>query len=299
MTTSFKRIIKSGWLAFRRQLGLSLATIFIMLMTISLVTSLFLFQKTTNYLLSQLQEKVDVSVYFKQQTLEKDILEAKDELSRIPEVKNVEYVSHEQALKTLLEKHPELTESVRETSGLLNLASLNIKAGQASQYVAISDFLENSEFNALIEKIDYNERKPVIDRIFSLTSGINKTGIALTLIVAIVAFLVSFNQVKLAIFNSREEIGIQRLVGASNWFIRGPFLVQGVISGIFAILICLLIFLPSLFFFSPKLEFLLPGVNVFDYFVSNFFLILLLQFFTGVGLGIVSSMIAVRKYLEV
>ena len=299
MLTPLKRIIRSGWIAFRRQAGLSLATVFIMVMTISLVTSLFLFQKTARYLISQLQEKVDVSVYFKQQVLEEDILEIKDELSKIPEVKDVEYVSHQVALESLLEKHPELVESVRETEGLLNLASLNIRAGQATQYAAIADFLENSTFKNLIEKIDYHQRKPIIERIFLITSTINRTGIGLSLLLAVVAFLVAFNQVKLAIYNSKEEIGIQRLVGASNWFIRGPFLVQGVISGILATLICLLISFPILFFFSPKLEILFSGINIFHYFAGNFFLILLIQLTTGVGLGIISSLIAIRKYLKV
>jgi len=286
-------------MAFRRQAGLSAATIFILVMTISLVTSLFLFEKTSRLMISQLQEKVDISVYFKKETLEDDILQIKDEIAKIPQVKDVEYVSHETALAELLARHPELAESTRETEGLLNLASLNIQASQASQYAAISDFLENASFRNSIEKVDYYQRKPVIDRIFSLTSTINLTGFVLSLLLALIAFLVAFNHVKLAIFSSREEIAIQRLVGASNWFIRGPFLVQGVISGFFAILIALFISFPLLFFLGPKMEILFPGLNLFSLFTANFFLILLLQFFTGIGLGIISSLIAMRKYLEV
>jgi cell division transport system permease protein len=121
----------------------------------------------------------------------------------------------------------------------------------------------------------------------------------LSLVLALIAFLVAFNQVKLAIFNSREEIAVQRLVGASNWFIRGPFLVQGIISGFLAVLIALLIFFPLLFFLGPKMEILFPGLNLFSLFTANFFLILLLQILTGIGLGIISSLIAMRKYLKV
>jgi len=249
-------------------------------------------------MISQLQEKVDISVYFTRETLEEDILQIKDEIAKIPQVTDVEYVSHEAALAELLARHPELAESTKETEGLLNLASLNIKASQASQYVAITDFLENAPFRSSIEKVDYYQRKPVIDRIFSLASTINITGFLLSLLLALVAFLVAFNHVKLAIFSSREEIAIQRLVGASNWFIRGPFLVQGVISGFLAILIALFVSFPLLFFLGPKMEILFPGVNLFELFIANFFLILLLQFFTGIGLGIVSSLIAMRKYLE-
>jgi len=299
MFTSLERIIRSGWITFKRQAGFTVATIFIMAITISLITSLFLFQKITKFSISLLQDKVDVSVYFKDTSLEQDILEIKEQIAKIPEVKSVEYVSNEEAKKRLLEKYPELTESLRETQGMLNLASLNIKAGQADQYAAIANFLEKAPFKNLIQKTDYYQRKLVIEKIFSVTSAINHTGVVLSLILVIIAFLVAFNQIRLAISNSKEEIFIQRLVGASNWFIRGPFLIQGVISGFFAALITLLIFIPLVYFLSPKMEVFFPGLNLFGYFINNFFLILLIQILTGIGVGVISSIIAIRKYLKV
>jgi len=299
MLTPLKRIIRSGWITFKKQAGFTIATIFIMVITISLITSLFLFQKITKFSISLLQDKIDVSVYFKDTSLEQDILEIKEQIAKIPEVKSVEYVSNEEAKKRLLEKYPELTESLRETQGMLNLASLNIKAGQADQYAAVANFLENAPFKNLIQKTDYYQRKSVIEKIFSITFAINRTGVVLSLILAIIAFLVAFNQVRLAISNSKEEIFIQRLVGASNWFIRGPFLIQGVISGFFAALITLLIFIPLVYFLSPKMEVFFPGLNLFGYFIGNFFLILLIQILTGIGVGVISSMIAIRKYLKV
>jgi len=116
---------------------------------------------------------------------------------------------------------------------------------------------------------------------------------------ALVAILVVFNTVRLAIYSSREEIRVMRLVGASNWFIRGPFLVQGAISGFAAVVITLLIFTGALFFLSPKLEILFPGLNIFNSFTGNFGMLFLIQIFAGVGLGVVSSIIAIRKYLKI
>jgi len=298
MLTSLKRIIRSGWITFKRQGGFTVATIFIMVITISLMTCLFLFQRITKFSISLLQDKVDVSIYFKDTSLEQDILGIKEQIAKIPEVKSVEYVSNEEAKKRLLEKYPELTESLRETQGMLNLASLNIKAGQADQYAAIANFLEKAPFKNLIQKTDYYQRKLVIEKIFSVTSAINHTGVVLSLILVIIAFLVAFNQIRLAISNSKEEIFIQRLVGASNWFIRGPFLIQGVISGFFAALITLLIFIPLVYFLSPKMEVFFPGLNLFSYFAGNFFLIFLIQILIGIGVGVISSIIAIRKYLE-
>jgi cell division transport system permease protein len=299
MLTALKRVIHAGWLGLKRQGGLAIATIFTMVMTISMITSLFLFQKITRFSVAMLEEKVDVSVYFKQTSPVDDILKLKDELVKLPEVKSVEYVSDEEAKQNLLEGHPDLADSLAETEGMLNLASLNIKAAKADQYDAIVSFLQNGDFKDSIQDIDYAERKPVIDKIFSVASGINSAGIIISLILALVSFLVAFNQVRLAIYNSCEEIFIQRLVGASNWFIRGPFLVQGVIAGFFASLIALLVFVPLALFLSPKMEFFFPGLHLFSYFANNFILIFLLQLLTGIGLGIVSSLIAMRRYLEV
>jgi len=154
-------------------------------------------------------------------------------------------------------------------------------------------------YKDLIEKVDYYQRKPVIERIFALTSGTGKVGIFLSIVLAIVAILVAFNTIRLAILNQAEEIKIQRLVGASNWFIRGPFLIQGAISGIISTLISLLIFTLICWFLGPKIEFLFSGLNVWKFFTGNFFTIILIQLSTGILLGAISSSIAIRKYLKV
>jgi len=301
MITSLKRVIRSGWLNFSRNSGLSVATIFIMVMTISLIASLFLLRDITQFLISSLREKVDISVYFKEDVSEEDILRFGEEIKKIPEVKDVEYVSRESALENFIQRYKDnqvIMESLVEVGNPL-VASLNIKAWDASQYIVVTNFLETSPYKNLIDKVDYYQRKPVIERIFSITSTINKTGILFSIILAIVAILVAFNTIRLAIYNSKEEISFMRLVGASDWFIRGPFLVQGAISGFAAALITLLIFTGALFFLSPKLEILFPGLNIFNFFIRSFGMFFLIQIFIGVGLGIVSSIIAIRKYLKV
>ena len=192
--------------------------------------------------------------------------------------------------------------SLAEVGGNPFLASLKIKASEASQYQAISNFLDQTlspTYKDLIEKVEYYQRKPVIEKIFSITSVISRVGVGFSIILAILAILIAFNTIRLAIYNSQEEIKIQRLVGASNWFIRGPFLVQGAISGFFAALICLLIFALICAIFSSKLEVLFPGLNLWTNFTSNFWILLLIQLAVGIGLGVISSTIAIRKYLRI
>lgn len=302
MFTSLKRIIKAGFLNFSRQGGLTFATVSIMVMTISLVTFLYFFQGIVQYLVLNLQEKVDVSVYFKKDSLEIEILGAKEEISRIPEVKSIEYVSQEEALDRFTQKHkddPLLMEVLAEVGDNPLLASLNIKAWQVNQYEALANFLEGASFQDLIEKVDYHQNKAVIGKIFDISSNIRLAGIIFSLILGIIAIVVAFSTTRLAIYSSEEEIATMRLVGASNWFIRGPFLVQGIMVGMVAILITILLVSSINFFLDSKLETILPGFSLFGYFINNFWTLLLIQFIAGIGLSIISSMIAIRKYLKV
>ena len=299
MIITLKRIFRAGWQSFSRDGGIAVATIFILVLAIFLVSTIFLSKDVSQFLIASLQEKADISVYFKEFVLEDDILKIEEKLSQVPGVKNVEYVSGEEAIKRLVEKHPQLIESVQETEGMLKLASLNVNVFEANQYQQVVNFLENSNFKDYIDKVDYYKRKPVIEKIFSLTSLFNKTGIFLSIILIITAILVTFNTIRLAILNSIEEIKIQRLVGASNWFIRGPFLAQGVISGFIAVLISALIFSLICWFLSPKIEFFFAGLNLFNLFIKNLWILLLIQFATGILLAVISSTIAIRKYLKV
>ena len=178
-------------------------------------------------------------------------------------------------------------------------ASLNINAWEPNYYISIASFLESSSFSELISKIDYGQKAATIERVFSITSTVSRTGIILGLILVLVVVIIIFNTAKLAIYKSEEEIEIMRLVGASNWFIRGPFLAQGAVCGVFATLIAFLLFIGTLYFISPKLMVLAPGLDIFTFFVNNLFIILGIQFLAGVGLGIISSWLAVRKYLRV
>ena len=300
--TSLIRIIKSGWIDFKQNSGLSIATIFIMVLAISLATSLFVFQKASQVVTKTIDEKMDMYVYFNDELSSDEILKIQNELAKVPEIKGIEYVSRDEALQRFVLRHKDdqtLMESLRELGKNPLLSSLNIRAWEASQYGAISNFLDKSVFNELILKVDYQQKKPVIEKLSSISSGVNAAGIVAGIVLSLIAVLVAFNAVKLTIYNSKEEIETMRLVGASNNFIRGPFLVQGIIVGISASLIAFLIFGVGLFFLNSGLSFLLSGFSLFGYFIDSWVTVLLIQFTVGIGLGVVSSWLAIRKYLKV
>jgi len=301
MLILIKRMFRAGWQIFSRDKEVALATVFILFLAISLVSSLFLFTNLSNFIITSAQEKIDISVYFKEEADEDDILGIKKEIAKFPEVKEIEYVSPDQALAEFVERHekdPTLIESIEEIGRNPFLASLTIKAWEPSQYGAVSSFLETADFQDLIEKIDFYERKSIIERVSSLSSSAAKIGIFVSIVLMLIAILVAFNTIRLSIYNSSEEIKIQRLVGASNLSIRGPFLVQGAISGLIATLICFLLFALLSWSLNSSTESFFYGFSLFNMFVSNFWVLLFLQLITGISLGTLSSSIAIKRYLE-
>jgi len=281
---------------------LSLVTVFVVFLAVSLFTSLFLFQGIAGFLLDSLEKKIDISVYFKDGISETDILDIREELlSSVQGIKNIDYVSPEQALARFQERHQyndAIKQALAEVGGNPFPASLNIRVDEGLKFEAVAQFLSDPLFQDQIEQVDYYQRKPVIEKFYSLKSGLEKTGLVVALLLAFIAFSITFITIRLAIYSAGDEIGIMRLVGASNWFIRGPFLIQGIICGAGAILAGLICFSLLSFFFSAQLFDLTGGFNLFNYFLSHFFVVLGLQVLSGVGLVSFSSLVAIRKYLE-
>jgi len=299
MILQLKRTIKYGLKTITRDGEIFLTSVAILFIVISLISFLFIFRKTTQFLISSLKEKADVSVYFKEDAPEEEILKIKEEISKNPEFK-VDFVSKEEALKEFERRHKEnpiLMEALKEIGENPFLASLSIKAKEPSKYEELLSFLKEKE--EIIEKIDYSERRQLIEKIFSLSSNLEKGGILISSILVLISVFVVFNTTRLSITNFKEEISIQRLVGASNWFIRGQFLVQGIFAGVFSALFSLLVISLFCYFLSPKVSILFEGLNLFEIFSSNLKLLISIQFFAGILLGTIPSLIAIRKFLKI
>lgn len=299
---NFKRTIKSGFQSFWRNGWLSAATISIMVLTLIVISTLLMVNVIASAVLIDLQGKIDVSVYFKSEATEEDILVVKSQLEKLEEVERVDYISQEDALGKFRERHkdnPYLIQSLQELGENPLEASLSIKAREASQYEAISEFLEGIYYSNIIDKVDYRQNKEVIEKLSRIVTDVKVGGLSLSGVLILIVILVTFNAIRLAIYSSREEIKIMRLVGANNWFIRGPFIVEGVLYGIISSLVTLGILYPIFYFLSPKLSGFLPIEDLFGYFQSNVWSFLVLLLGIGIVLGVVSSLIAIRKYLRV
>ena len=301
MFTTFVRIIKSGVTSFWRNKWLSSSAISMMSLAILGITSLLLVNVLINSLTANLEDKIDISVYFNLDASEDEILDARVDLVKLSEVRSAEYISTEEALKKFKDKHQDnniLMQSLDELDSNPLEASLNIKAQQASQYESIVGFFDQEKYSKIIDKINYLENKAVIARLTSITRSIRQIGLVILLVLAGLAVLVTFNTIRLTIYSSRKEIKVMKLVGASNWFAKGPFIVEGALYGVIAAIISLFVLYPFLWYLSPKITSYLPGTDLFYFFQANIIVLFLIQILVGVFLGTVSSMVAIRRYLD-
>ncbi len=298
---TFFRIIRTGIVGFWRNIWLSLATVLILIVSLSILTSLIILNVVSDYVVADIRSRVDVSAYFKPDASESSIMEIKADLERFDNVASIEYVSRDEALSRFKEEHADnevIIQSLDEIGNNPLEASLNIKASEASAYKAIANFIE-SKYSELVDKVNYRETASLIDRLFSVTETVRRAGLAASGILLFVAFLVAFNTVRLAIFSMRDEISVMRLVGASNFFIRGPFLVEGILGGLLASTATFAIFLGLTFVLSPPVTRFLSGYDIFAYYYGHALQIFMLQLAVGVIVGMASSTIAIRRYLRV
>ena len=300
-----KRIIKSGFKNFTRNGSISWASVLVVTITLSVITIILLSQAVLNFSLSQIKEKVDVTIYFNVGVAEDKILSLKESIEKLPEVASISFTSSEEALKLFRERHSKDYPTIQalDEIGENPLGSyLNIKAKEVSQYETIANFLKSdslsvSGYGSIIDKVNYHQNKIVIDRLNSIISGAQKLGFLVTLLLIIISIIITYNTIRLRIFISKEEIGVMRLVGASKTRVQGPFMIEGAIYGIVSTLITLLLFWPITFWLGRNMTTFF-GLNLYSYYVSNIFQIFVMILLSGIILGMISSYLAVRRYLN-
>lgn len=301
MITLLFRIVKYGFQNFVRNGWLSTTTVAVMVLTLFVIHALVIFSFVAQTALVSLKDKIDVSVYFRVNAPEDEVLNVKSSVEKLEEVKSVEYISREQALLQFKTKHAgdeTITQALKELEDNPLGATLNIKARDPREYVAIAAYLNNETLQTVIDKVNYAQNQIVIERLITLTETFERGGAFAALALAFIALLVSFNTIRLAIYSNRDEIGIMRLVGASNAFIRGPYVMEGILYGVAAGIISIGIAAPLVNLAAPYVNSFVPEVQLSQYFVTNVWRLLGIQLLIGGGLGIISSVFAVRKYLR-
>ncbi|HUX80702.1 MAG TPA: permease-like cell division protein FtsX [Candidatus Paceibacterota bacterium] len=301
-----KRVLVGGAKNFLRGGAVSVATVLIMTVTLSIIGALIFLSALLTFTLNTIKEKVDVSVYFVTSASEADILSVQAQIEKLPQVASVAYTSAADALTAFRGRHAndQLTlQALDELGGNPLDASLEIRAKDPSEYGSIVSFLEaspalSSGGNSIVDRINYTQNKDVIDRLSLAIQATREVGFATVFLFAIASILIAFATIRLAIYVAKDEIAVMRLVGASNAYIQGPFIVTGIITGISAALIVLILLLPATWYVGLKTVSWFGGFNLSSYYLNNFGLIFGILMLSGIALGAVASVFAIHRYLK-
>ncbi len=304
---TFSRIIRTGLVNFVRNAWLAIAAMAVMVVTLTIVLFSVITNATFSNTVVNITNRIDVSVFLRDdvQDAQKDKL--LKELKSLPNVKQTTYLSKADALerfKTQNANNPALLSAVSQTDNPVP-ATIQIKPHDLNKVQDIKNFLTRPE-NAALQTADspsYNgTRKTAIDNIAHATSILRKAGIVAVLTFTLISVLIIFNTIQMAIFNRRDELTIMRLLGATTWYIRGPFVVESIIYGILSAVISVLLihglFLASSSALQASSLGLLDINYASTYFREHFWSFLLAQLALGVLIGAVSSVIATQRYLK-
>jgi len=295
------RTLKEGFQNFVRNGWLSVATISILTISLYLISLTFMIGITTDLLLKNVQDKINISIYFNPTVEESDIIAVKNNLQSYGEIKSIEYISREQALEEFMEmgnNDPVIKQALDEIGENPLLASLVIKANQSDQYDKINDNIEKSYFKEDISRINYDKNKIIIERLNKIVIFSKEIGIILGSIFVLIAVLITFNAIRITIYSHKQEFEIERLVGASNLYIRMPFIFEGIFYGFSASIVSAILLLITAKLISSFVERTISQDNVMSLYLSNFWQIFGILFVMGILLGVLSSFIAIRRYLK-
>ena len=304
--TDTKRIIKTGFVSFWRNGVVTAAAVLVMTVTLFVLGSLVFLDAMLDSALGQIQSKVDINVYFTVDAPEDAMMAMKDSLEALPETASVDFVSRDEAVAEFTRKHADdqlILQALNELDDNPLGAHLNIRAKETSQYESIARFLDSenalsSEGAGIIDKINYFQNKTAIDKLSKIITSVDALSFAILIIFIIISIMIVFNTIRLAIYTSKEEISVMQLVGASHSYIRGPFIIEGMMYGFTSALFAMVLFYPVTIWLGPFTEDFFGGTNVFDYYVDNFSQMFLILILARVVLGAISSFLAIKRYLK-
>ena len=289
-----------------RNITLAVAAIAVMVVTLTIVLFSLITNATFANTIAQITDKIDVSVFLQDSDTPAQTQQLITQLKALPNVKSVQYLTKAQALQQYEQQNTgnqQLQAAITETSNPLP-ATILIKPVNLNQIQNIKTFLTKPAIAALqSDQPSYSgDREVAINKITHATDVLRKIGIVTVVVFALICALIIFNTIQMAIFNRRDEISIQRLLGASTSYIRGPFVVEsaiyGILSAVFSVLIVNSAFLASSGALQATSLGLLDINYANQYFDAHFWQFLALQLVLGIVLGAVSATIATRRYLK-
>lgn len=303
MFISLIRVFKFAAKNFWRNIWLSLATVSVIVLTLISVSFIAFVNVLASQAVAAVKERVDISVYFKPEVTPQEVRIIQTKLQTFPEIQDVRYVSREDSVKMLQDTYKNdvmIIESLKELGANPLGDTIIVKARDLADYPVILDALEKSQYRGLIEDKNYEDSQVYISKIYNVTDKVKKAGWVMSAVFAGIAILIVFNTIRIAIYTHSEEINIMKLVGAGNWFIRGPFLVEAALYAITGTALTMILLFPVLHVVDPYvMSFFEGSFSIFSYYAQS---VLAFSAYHLLGIALltmIASFLAVGRYVDV
>lgn len=300
------RTIKIGWQGFKRNGWLSFISSFMMMQALLLMTLFIGLNVAVSNTIQAINERIDVAVFFKEYIPQSEILAFKEQIYSIDGIKDIIFISQEQALESYIahnQDNQELLDIIGDDSSFLP-ASLEVKIINPYLLESVVEKIMAADESGLISDTSLKKNQEVINQLRKINRFVSTINFMLGFIFIIIALLIIFNTIRIAIFTRREEIEIMKLVGATDWYIRWPFIIEGMIYGIAG---ALMAFTLTLFAYWSvissigsryfAIDVTGAGSGLFNFwFAVELFMI---QLLLGIVVGAVSSYLSTKRHLRI
>ncbi|MCI9129895.1 MAG: ABC transporter permease [Eggerthellaceae bacterium] len=303
--SSIGYFFKESLQGFARNLSTALGSIITIFLSLLIIGVFFVAGTMLNNLMKSVESEVTITAYVADDASEEDIQKVMGDITKLDDVAQVSFTTKEQALENFsnsMTSNPEIIEQLDGTNPLP--ASIDIELTDPQSVQAVADAIQaNQDYVKISEdpedpgdSIKYGQG--TVERLFQLTNYIRYIGIALIALLIFIALVFINNTIRLAILARRKEIAIMRLVGASNGFIRGPFLMEGALHALIGSLLAVAVIQLLRMFALPVLQ---DSIRFLDFTVSDtaYLLIYAGLIVFGILIGLLGSAIAMRRYLKV
>lgn len=300
---SFFRIIKFAFQDIARNLGLSAMTVFILLLMLLSINTLWSMDVMTKEAMRLVKDQINISFYLAPTIPDKSVSEIKSYLATFSEITQIDILTRDQVLQSFKTRHQfsaEVLSALSELGGNPFGPTLVVKTKEPGDYRKIIQAVSVPEYDPLIEGKSFEGHEEALDRIQTITNRIERVGLGLSILFALISFLIIFNTIRVAIFTQRMEISIKRLVGANNWFIRGPYLLESFIFTIVSVGLTMLVMYFATRYLDRYVSVVFSnGFSLTNYYSSHMLYLFGIQTIAVLLLTVFSSSLAMRRQLKV
>lgn len=298
------RIVKFTFQSFWRNMWLSLVTLTIFVLTLMTVNAVLLVNVVADSAIRAVEDEVQVAVYFVPGTSDDMQRSVQGYLLGLPQVKTIDAITAEEALDTFKDRNandPTVLAALEEVGGNPFGDALLISAHAPEDFGFILEAVQRPEYKGSIKETDYTDYEEIITKLSSFADRLRIAGFVLTGFFALVSVLIIFNAIRIAIYVHRDEIAIMKLVGAHDWFVRAPFLLESMLLSFIATgVMAGVVLLGAKTLDNPLMKYFgQAGLSLWDYFTQNALLIFGGEFLALTILSVMTTAFAMRKHLRV